>query len=316
VRPRAAAIAIVAVLVAVAAGWLLWPEAPPPAAPRMEDEAEDPDDVDVLGRGVGAAGPTGDATCEVGRALEGRRCHIRLGRPDWPIPSTVRGDYDGASFVFRPPTPAGRGELVCIGLEDPVTVHWNAAGECRLDGELPLPADAPLFGRVEGAADLPEGTVFLQGCGAAKDDPVDADGSFFVLTSPGRCSMRAWRRSGKLKLQGPWVEAVAVSGQEVELELSVPTFEPAGLGVRVRPGAEGIEVTRVFDGTPAADAGLERGDVITTIDGAPVDGLGRDEFLELGLGPEGTTVELEGFDADGEPFDAVVRRAIIPQDDE
>lgn len=297
--------------VLIAGSWALWPEpAPPPEvaerAPREEPERE------RIVAPIPRPEPRSDeVVCEVGRALEGRRCHVRVGPPISFRPKDLPGQYDGNTWTFRPPMALGLGELVCVGLEDPVPLRWNPQGECLFTGPLPPPADAPLFGEVAGAADLADGTVFLEGCGASKEDPIDADGRFFVLTTPGRCSMRAWRRAGKLKLQGPWVQVEALSGVEVEVALAVPTFEPAGLGVRVRSVSEGIEITSVFEGSPAAAVGMMRGDVLTAIDGVPVDGMAPGEFMQLGMGPSGSTVHVEGFDVDGQPFDAVIRRALI-----
>ena len=49
---------------------------------------------------------------------------------------------------------------------------------------------------------------------------------------------------------------------------------PRGIGAALYPRAGGFEVLRVFDGLPAAEAGLRVGDVVVAIDGTPVAKLG------------------------------------------
>ncbi len=53
------------------------------------------------------------------------------------------------------------------------------------------------------------------------------------------------------------------------------------LGVESRRGAGGVEVVRVTDGSPAAAAGLRVGDVIASVDGFPIPGIGD---LQVALG--------------------------------
>ena len=61
----------------------------------------------------------------------------------------------------------------------------------------------------------------------------------------------------------------------------------------------GIEVQRVWPGTPAAEMGLQSGDIITAVDGLPSVTLTMDEFIEVMTGPVGTEVEFAlAYDAD------------------
>lgn len=69
--------------------------------------------------------------------------------------------------------------------------------------------------------------------------------------------------------------------------LSSPPLVRRGFGVRPRP--DGLEVIRVLAGTPAERAGLRAGDVVTAIDGVPVEERGCGE--PLGSSP-GTPVEV------------------------
>ena len=43
-----------------------------------------------------------------------------------------------------------------------------------------------------------------------------------------------------------------------------------GVGVAFKPIAEGFEILEVFSDSPAAAAGLEKGDLVTHLDGTPI----------------------------------------------
>jgi carboxyl-terminal processing protease len=65
-----------------------------------------------------------------------------------------------------------------------------------------------------------------------------------------------------------------------------------GIGVEVRPVAEGLRVLRVLGGGPAERAGVQADDRIVAIDGQPIGGLDLDATSRLLRGPRGTTVVL------------------------
>lgn len=264
-------------------------------------------------------GPT-EVRCAVGDALSGwpvRLFDLEDGQPiDWRI--------EEGHLVFEAPGPSGEAGLTWGFLrrrEDSsksfARVAWSAvegAGpSCSVD-HLPAALDAAIYGRVRGAERLQDGTVFLEGCGLqerGEPAPIDVDGGFFLQAQSGKCSLRAWRRSGMLRLPGPWIEVDADAAADAEVDLEVPTFEPAGMGIGFQPTDGGVAVNQVHEGTPAAAAGLAPGDVITAIDGAGTEGMDVEEFLLHGIGPAGTDVVLEGTTVDGEPFEIVVRRALI-----
>lgn len=77
-----------------------------------------------------------------------------------------------------------------------------------------------------------------------------------------------------------------------------------------------MTIVGVIEGGPAEAAGLEVGDVMLTVDGQTVLGLGTDEVVSLVRGEEGTTVEL-GMDRDGEEIEFLIVRApiVIPVTD-
>ncbi len=71
-----------------------------------------------------------------------------------------------------------------------------------------------------------------------------------------------------------------------------------GVGLQVAQQGDRIEVTNVFEGSPAEEAGVRAGDFLVSVDGRPVKGA-VEPTVERIRGPEGTTVEL-GFVRPGE----------------
>lgn len=311
------------------AWWMSGDETPPPvvvasAPPKRAPKAPTPRSKRVVvaappAAAVRAPEPPDDGPvtvrCVVGRGLEGREHVLTVADPSEPNGVRLEeGRYDGSTLSLTASRGARSAHLVFPGSNEPaVPLSWTLDDDGRTHctvAALPPPADAPLFGNVRGAANLPDGTVFLEGC-SASDAPVGADGSFFAVTSAGPCSMRAWRQAGSLRIPGPWVPVEAVAGMDVEVELSVPTFAPAGLGIGFTAPGGGITVAAVHQGTPANQAGLGVGDRITRIDGIPTESMDADGFLQHGLGPEGSQVRLEGMTADGETFEVTITRQQI-----
>jgi carboxyl-terminal processing protease len=72
----------------------------------------------------------------------------------------------------------------------------------------------------------------------------------------------------------------------------IPIERTGGLGVMILEHELGIEVQRVWPGTPAAEMGLEAGDIITEVDGLPSSALTMDEFIQVMTGPVGTDVDF------------------------
>ena len=82
-------------------------------------------------------------------------------------------------------------------------------------------------------------------------------------------------------------------------------------GQREAPGVGGAMISGVLDGTPAADAGLQAGDVITGIDGEPVDSA---DGLTAGLhgSQPGDEVTVDWTDASGTSRSATVTLSTGP----
>ncbi|HLB21723.1 MAG TPA: S41 family peptidase [Solirubrobacteraceae bacterium] len=69
-----------------------------------------------------------------------------------------------------------------------------------------------------------------------------------------------------------------------------PSF--TGIGVSVGPDRRGLRIARVFDGSPAARAGLRAGDLIVLAEGHKLAGLAAEKATALIKGPPGTDVKL------------------------
>ena len=95
--------------------------------------------------------------------------------------------------------------------------------------------------------------------------------------------------------------------------------EPGLLGVRFQTLAEGAVITEVIDGMGAAAVGVQVGDRILAVDGAPVDTRGDAPAEALRarlLGEPGTDVALTlGGPLGGPAREVVVRRGLVPPDD-
>ncbi len=72
-----------------------------------------------------------------------------------------------------------------------------------------------------------------------------------------------------------------------------------GIGIRVKRSNGGIGITEVFADSPAATAGLAKGDVITSVGGIPVSKRGPEKSVLAIAGKLGTSVTLGIRTADG-----------------
>lgn len=72
-----------------------------------------------------------------------------------------------------------------------------------------------------------------------------------------------------------------------------------GIGVEIGQKDGNVQVVSPFPDTPAAQAGIQAGDVIVSVDGQPVQGKSIDEVAKLIRGPHGkeVTVEVKTGDA-------------------
>src|SRR5260370_14168818 len=87
--------------------------------------------------------------------------------------------------------------------------------------------------------------------------------------------------------------------------------EFGGLGIEVSMESGLVKVVSPIDDTPAAHAGLKPGDLITHLDGTPVQGLTLPEAVDRMRGPVNSDINLTIRREGREPFDVKLTRALI-----
>jgi carboxyl-terminal processing protease len=87
--------------------------------------------------------------------------------------------------------------------------------------------------------------------------------------------------------------------------------EFGGLGIEVSMENGLVKVVSPIDDTPAAHAGLKPGDLITHLDGDPVQGMTLPEAVEKMRGPVSSEIKLTIRREGKEPFDVKLTRATI-----
>jgi len=87
--------------------------------------------------------------------------------------------------------------------------------------------------------------------------------------------------------------------------------EFGGLGIEVTMQDGLIKVVSPMDGTPAAEAGLQPGDLISALDGQPIMGLSLNDAVEKMRGEVGSSIKLTILRGDQDPFDVTLKRAVI-----
>jgi carboxyl-terminal processing protease len=84
-----------------------------------------------------------------------------------------------------------------------------------------------------------------------------------------------------------------------------------GLGIEVTMEGGLVKVVSPIDDTPAFNAGIEPGDLITHLDGEQVLGLELSEAVDKMRGPVGSKLKLTIRREGKDPFDVTITRAII-----
>ena len=90
------------------------------------------------------------------------------------------------------------------------------------------------------------------------------------------------------------------------------TFSGLGILVGMRNGR--LTVITPIEGTPASRLGIRAGDIISSIEGEPTEGMGVDDAVTRLKGPKGTSVRIEIVRQSlPEPLELEITRAEIPQ---
>ncbi len=184
-------------------------------------------------------------------------------------------------------------------------VLLTGAATGSLPGSLPGPArKSPSDAAGSAGAAAPAGAHQEVARAAAQ---ALADGK-----SPMEAAERAVSRSGDR-----WAAVYSRSDYEEFQEALDGRY--TGVGLSARRERDGrIDVTRVQPGSPAAEAGIRKGDRLRSVDGEKVDGLPVTEVVSLLRGdaddaPAGTTVAL-GLQRGSRVWTETVRRARLSTD--
>jgi hypothetical protein len=233
----------------------------------------------------------------------------------------------------------------CYAVEDlrpgPAAVVVSAPGfapSAEMAVEVPPPpgqarADATLEagGRLSGVVrdeatgqPLPGARVSVEGAleAAASTFPVlaeattGADGRFLLGGLPRRFSIQVAAAHHHARVLGGLEAFPGEIRGPIEVALrpvaegETPRVDLVGVGMVLAPMGEGLTVVQVLPGGGAAEAGVERGDLVLRVDGAPVPELGFGGAIDAIRGPEGTRVSL-GLRRGDRTFEVSAVRSLV-----
>lgn len=90
------------------------------------------------------------------------------------------------------------------------------------------------------------------------------------------------------------------------------TGEFTGLGLEVGTKDGYVEIISPIDGSPAAEAGLQSGDMILKLGTVPVKGMSLNDAIDQMRGPAGSEIQLTiGRPGESQPFEVKLVRAVI-----
>ena len=111
-------------------------------------------------------------------------------------------------------------------------------------------------------------------------------------------------------LKDPYSHYYPPAGYKQFEQLTNPQVVGIGVSVAGKPVDHGIEVEAVFQGSPAARAGLRHGDIITAVDSKSLAGKTIAQGSKLIRGAAGTTVRLT-VSRSGKPRNLTITRAAV-----
>jgi hypothetical protein len=311
--------AVIVLALLALAGWLSRPQpavvvqitqAPPPEADESCMQPEGPFDAPAAAVQADTGGPPRPPPVPPTRCLIdpevvafGPTGTVRLDRRSGAAFEAARF-ADGALLVDTYDDVIG-GTIYLDGFS-PAELSF-VGGQCRVAKVVRQASVAGVITPMIGAA---EGQVAVQGCGA--NVQVDPHGSFFAQIDPGPCTLFAVRRDGGVTVRSVPVELNPAPGEDVVVDLALPTWLAASAGLDLRQDDDGAtRIGPVVPGGTAAELGLVEGDEILAVDGTDVEGLSLWDVSDLEVGPDGTDVVYTVL-RDGEPVELTLTRATEP----
>jgi hypothetical protein len=204
-------------------------------------------------------------------------------------------------ILFRTDRLSGEGLLRIPGYSRQ-RLRWDTSEGGAACSPVFLDPVAVVVGRVEPVW----GEVSVSGCGSY--DKTDEDGNFYLEVEPELCEVVASRKDGAVTILGEPASVVPVPGTEIEITLHLPEARGGGLGLRWEPVDEGWRVTGAFKNSPAMEAGVKFGDIISSVDGEPTGADSVAEIPTLTEGLEGSIATLTIISGGQERQIAVERR--------
>ena len=102
--------------------------------------------------------------------------------------------------------------------------------------------------------------------------------------------------------------------EEYQEFMEVTNGSFSGIGIRYMSTGDSLLVVEVFSGSPAEEAGLKKGDLITMVAGESVSAHTQNEILSMVRGETGTTVDIT-FSRNGSSVTVPVLRAPIEEEE-
>lgn len=187
---------------------------------------------------------------------------------------------------------------------------------------LTLEASVVVHGTVTDEANhLPISGAFIEARSNASNDPsafrvtvvTDARGDFVLPPTPKRAVLTARHPKYKPRERAvgggePWLVSLT---PEPAPHDDAPALQFEGIGMMIDPDvSRGPRVAGVNEGSPAERAGVQKGDVIMSVDGTPANTLPMDQLISRIRGPAGTEVRLS-FMRGGQQFELSIRRRML-----
>jgi len=203
--------------------------------------------------------------------------------------------------------PEGSGEALQRLHEQGMRIPEGEAA-CSPEPIQLVEGEANVRGHVRNAEGQPEGRIWVAGCGG--HTLTEEDGSYELSVLPDPCAVRAYRMDGLFTARGSEEPVAPVPGEDRVVDLAVPDWPTAGMGIAFRQGDGGMEVLRVIEGGDAFDQGLQSGDLIVGIEGQPTADMPLESFVDLALGQEGSEVALGIAEGDAVREVTITRRTL------